>query len=254
VVVSSAQEIGTCLKDSLDDLGFHTHCVSGDQELEEFLQMNQVSVILWEGEDHSWRNFLDGLAGMDRPPRLIVMSRLADERLWAEVLKLGGYDVLAKPLDGVELRRVVGTAAGMTRTGSGALPVHGGKKSRVAGPAQSGRKADLSSGTPVQAGYFVQTAGKVRQAAQSVRPSLSDRTQKARIAQPRFSPSDCHLRQVNGAPGVSRVRLHQESHCEHPFKMRSLPPTVLDVGRTGSKPVRNPQLRSAARPGGNPDD
>ena len=41
---------------------------------------------------------------------MIVTSRLADDRLWAEVLNLGGYDVLAKPFDASEVARVVGTA------------------------------------------------------------------------------------------------------------------------------------------------
>jgi len=44
------------------------------------------------------------------PPLLIVASRLADERLWAEVLNLGGYDVLLKPFEPAELRRVIGNA------------------------------------------------------------------------------------------------------------------------------------------------
>ena len=121
VVVNPVSEDCACWKDSLDDLGLHTHCVRDDHELEEFLQTNKASVVLCEGEDHSWKNVLDRLAGMDGPPRLIVMSRLADERLWAEVLNLGGYDVLAKPLDCEELRRVVGTAAGMA-----AIPRVGG--------------------------------------------------------------------------------------------------------------------------------
>jgi hypothetical protein len=41
---------------------------------------------------------------------MIVTSRLADERLWAEVLNLGGYHLLAKPFDASEVVRVVGTA------------------------------------------------------------------------------------------------------------------------------------------------
>jgi DNA-binding response OmpR family regulator len=36
-----------------------------------------------------------------------VTSRLADERLWAEVLSLGGYDVLMKPFDVSEVYRVI---------------------------------------------------------------------------------------------------------------------------------------------------
>src|SRR5437588_5727241 len=32
-----------------------------------------------------WRSLLDGMAHLPTPPKLIVSSRLADERLWAEV-------------------------------------------------------------------------------------------------------------------------------------------------------------------------
>jgi hypothetical protein len=35
-----------------------------------------------------------------------VFSRLADEYLWAEVLQLGGYDVLLKPFEEEEVARV----------------------------------------------------------------------------------------------------------------------------------------------------
>jgi DNA-binding NtrC family response regulator len=41
------------------------------------------------------------------PPNLIVTSRLADDELWAEVLNLGGYDVLAQPFDPQEVYRIV---------------------------------------------------------------------------------------------------------------------------------------------------
>ena len=44
------------------------------------------------------------------PPSLIVTSRLADERLWAEALNLGAYDVLAKPFPPTEAMRVIGAA------------------------------------------------------------------------------------------------------------------------------------------------
>jgi len=44
------------------------------------------------------------------PPHLIVSSRRADERLWAEVLNLGAYDLLAQPFDPNEVLRVAGAA------------------------------------------------------------------------------------------------------------------------------------------------
>jgi len=56
--------------------------------------------------DGSWKDILDAIATESDPPSLIVTSRLADDRLWAEVLNLGGYDVLAQPFDREEVRRV----------------------------------------------------------------------------------------------------------------------------------------------------
>jgi DNA-binding NtrC family response regulator len=41
---------------------------------------------------------------------MMVVSRHADERLWAEVLNLGGFDVLALPFDREELRRALSSA------------------------------------------------------------------------------------------------------------------------------------------------
>ena len=61
-------------------------------------------------EDGDWKAILGAVMKVACPPRMIVTSRLADERLWAEVLNLGGYDLLAKPFDVSEVGRVVGTA------------------------------------------------------------------------------------------------------------------------------------------------
>jgi len=58
----------------------------------------------------TWREMLDHIAFLPDPPLLIVTSRLADERLWAEALNLGAWDVLAKPLDEDEVKRVVNIA------------------------------------------------------------------------------------------------------------------------------------------------
>jgi DNA-binding NtrC family response regulator len=47
-----------------------------------------------------WRGALPGFA-------LVVVSRLADVVLWAEVLNLGGYDLLEKPFVVQEVERVI---------------------------------------------------------------------------------------------------------------------------------------------------
>jgi FixJ family two-component response regulator len=53
---------------------------------------------------------LDHLTLLPYPPLLIVTSRLADERLWAEALNLGAWDVLAKPFEQDEVIRIVSVA------------------------------------------------------------------------------------------------------------------------------------------------
>ncbi len=76
------------------------------------LRQRRIPILLFDTENHtgSWREMLDLLYFLDHPPMLIVTSRLADERLWAEALNLGAYDVLAKPYDRHEVTRVVNTA------------------------------------------------------------------------------------------------------------------------------------------------
>jgi DNA-binding response OmpR family regulator len=57
--------------------------------------------------DGTWRDVLDQIKTLTRPPGLIVTSRLADDYLWGEVLNLGGYNVLAKPFRESEVKHVV---------------------------------------------------------------------------------------------------------------------------------------------------
>ena len=60
--------------------------------------------------DGSWKDMLEAIRFLPAPPLLIVTSQLADDYLWAEVLNLGGYDVLAQPFDSAEVRRVSASA------------------------------------------------------------------------------------------------------------------------------------------------
>lgn len=71
-----------------------------------------IPVIIAESRlpDANWRDVLQGLARTPDRPLLIVSCREADENLWAEVLNLGGYDVLMKPFDATEVFRVVSLA------------------------------------------------------------------------------------------------------------------------------------------------
>jgi len=71
------------------------------------LYRREIGVIICERdlEPGTWIDVLEQLRALRKPPELIVTSRVADERLWAEALNLGAYDVLAKPFDRQELTR-----------------------------------------------------------------------------------------------------------------------------------------------------
>ena len=70
------------------------------------------SLILCERDlpDGSWKDVFREAGVLRNPPPVVVVSRQADERLWAEVLNLGGYDLLLKPFDNSEVRRVMSMA------------------------------------------------------------------------------------------------------------------------------------------------
>lgn len=57
--------------------------------------------------DGEWRELWNELGKDPCPPEFILASRLADERLWAELLNLGGYNLLTKPFRPEEVIRTI---------------------------------------------------------------------------------------------------------------------------------------------------
>jgi hypothetical protein len=58
-----------------------------------------------------WKPLLKYLDKMENRPSLVICSRLADERLWAEVLNLGAFDLLlGAPFETEEAFRVTQSA------------------------------------------------------------------------------------------------------------------------------------------------
>src|SRR5947209_872198 len=93
--------------------GWEIHRARNRNEARALLDCKPVRVVISERElpEGGWREVLDDLMQRADPPALVVTSRLADEALWSEVLNMGGYDVLAQPLDSEEVTRVVSAAA-----------------------------------------------------------------------------------------------------------------------------------------------
>lgn len=114
LVISTISEDYTFLFQVLSGMKLTVHFARTLEDASVQMSTRPVVAVLSEDTlpDGDWRSVLAGLARSSPAPKLIVTSGLADDALWAEVLSLGGYDVLAKPFDTEEVRRVVGFACG----------------------------------------------------------------------------------------------------------------------------------------------
>jgi hypothetical protein len=85
---------------------------SNYKEAVQFLQGTPLGVVLCESSlaGGCWKNVLDAISKLKRPPLLVVTSNKADDLLWSEVLNLGGYDVLAQPYERSEVVRILSLA------------------------------------------------------------------------------------------------------------------------------------------------
>jgi CheY-like chemotaxis protein len=97
------------LREILSQGNWKLHEVSGSCEALVFLRDQSVPVLLCECDhaDSNWEELLNATARLPAPPKLIVFSRLANEALWANVLNLGGFDVLMTPFEPAKVLRVI---------------------------------------------------------------------------------------------------------------------------------------------------
>jgi DNA-binding response OmpR family regulator len=97
------------LREILDGGGWTLRNASSCDEAVRLVRSETPAVVTCDHQlpDGSWRDLFKLLAALENPPPMVVVSRNADESLWAEVLNLGGYDVLAKPFERSEVSRVM---------------------------------------------------------------------------------------------------------------------------------------------------
>ena len=62
-----------------------------------------------------WMHALEAAITMCAPSAFIMISRLADDQMWADLLNRGGYDLLLKPLNDNEVVRTLQSAHSWTR-------------------------------------------------------------------------------------------------------------------------------------------
>lgn len=112
LAISPAEEDHVNLRNILSHSNWQIRCVRSWREAKAFLAEHSMPVVICESElpDARWDEVLSELSRFPNAPALVVTSRLADNFLWAEVLNLGGYDLLMKPFDANEVYRVVSLA------------------------------------------------------------------------------------------------------------------------------------------------
>lgn len=83
-------------------------------------------VILYDRDiqETQWREAVGILSALPHRPMVILISRVADEYLWNELFRIGGFDILRKPLRASEVERTLSLALSYWRseTALGAKP------------------------------------------------------------------------------------------------------------------------------------
>jgi len=110
--VFADQQDSALLESIVKSSGWQVFTAGSIHEATQILHRNDVSIVLCDHilPDGSWKLILGELRDLPHMPALIVASTLADDALWAEVLNMGAYDLLAKPLRADEVLRTIDTA------------------------------------------------------------------------------------------------------------------------------------------------
>jgi DNA-binding response OmpR family regulator len=112
LVVSTQADDYSSVRQILQNASWQIDRATSIEEAGKYLQHKVASVILCERDlpDGTWKDLLAHTRELALTPSVLVVSRHADDDLWADVLSSGGYDVLPKPFDRREVVRVIGMA------------------------------------------------------------------------------------------------------------------------------------------------
>jgi DNA-binding NtrC family response regulator len=97
--VSPAEEVHFSLQEIFNHSIWKLHKTHSLPSALAVIRAQTIPVVLCETDllPGTWQDLVEQIARTPDPPAVIVSSRLADDRLWAEALNLGAWDVLARP-------------------------------------------------------------------------------------------------------------------------------------------------------------
>ena len=112
LAVGSTEEDFLCLRNICALAGWNLHEARDLQQARAEMRQKMIAVVLCQYKlaDGDWSELLDAACLPIPPPYVIVWSRHADERLWAEVINLGGFDLLWAPFEVPDVLEAVSTA------------------------------------------------------------------------------------------------------------------------------------------------
>jgi DNA-binding NtrC family response regulator len=112
LAVSGSDDDMGRLRSAFGRSSWQLHTARTVDEAKVRLRLETMAVVLCDRylPDGDWKTLFEFAAGLPCPPKFIVFSRQADDRLWVEVLNLGGFDVLDFPASPPEIFRAISSA------------------------------------------------------------------------------------------------------------------------------------------------
>ena len=112
LLISPFDQDHKLLQSTFAEQGWKLHEAGSLESALKLLRQGVASVVITEKDlpVGNWKDVLGAVRHLSSSPLVVVSSVQADDRLWAEALNLGAYDVLTKPIDRMEAIRVFNSA------------------------------------------------------------------------------------------------------------------------------------------------
>ncbi|HXJ38872.1 MAG TPA: hypothetical protein VNH18_06310 [Bryobacteraceae bacterium] len=109
VALINNQQDQQTLTEIAADYGWSLHFAQTSREALTLLNRYEAPIVLCDRDATSsdWQEAIQTMAASQHLVYPILVSRVADDYLWNEVMRSGGFDLLAKPLRGEEVLRTI---------------------------------------------------------------------------------------------------------------------------------------------------
>jgi len=98
----------TLIIESVRRDGIDAHVVASPEGALELLAQRGASVILYDADTgQPWQDALPRFFAARPGVRVVLLTRLANHKMWLDLFDNGGFDLLVRPLQPADLRAVV---------------------------------------------------------------------------------------------------------------------------------------------------